>query len=91
LSGTGFIGSYLAAVLLKRGYPVRILQRRSSNLVNFKKLPVEHSVGDVHDVNSPREAMYGCDTVFHPAAKVPFWRPLCQLQYEVNSFQEALE
>lgn len=82
--GTGFIGSNLADALLQRGYAVRILRRRSSNLVNVEHLPVEHRVGDVRDVGSLREAMRGCDTVFHTAAIVSFWRPLHQLQYEVN-------
>ena len=82
--GTGFIGSNLAAALLQQGYTVRILRRSSSSLVNLEHLPVDHRLGDVRDLNSLRAAMRGCDTVFHTAAMVTFWKPLRQLQHEVN-------
>ncbi|HTR82398.1 MAG TPA: SDR family oxidoreductase [Bacteroidota bacterium] len=82
--GTGFIGSNLAAALVHNGVAVRILRRSSSDLFNVKSLPVEHCIGDVRDSASLRSAMKGCDTVFHTAAMVSFWRPLRQLQHEVN-------
>lgn len=82
--GTGFIGSNLAAALSQRGFAVRILRRRTSILTNVEHLSVEHRIGDVRDVDSLRAAMRGCDTVFHTAAMVTFWKPLRQLQSEVN-------
>ena len=82
--GTGFIGSNLAAALLQQGYAVRILHRSSSNLFNVASLSVEHRIGDVRDSESLRSAMHGCDTVFHTAAMVSFWKPVRQLQYEIN-------
>ena len=82
--GTGFIGSNLAAALSQQGYAVRILRRPSSNLFNVASLTVEHRIGDVRDVESLRSAMRGCDTVFHTAAMVSFWKPVRPLQYEIN-------
>ncbi len=82
--GTGFIGSNLAAALSQQGYAVRILRRSSSNLFNVASLSVEHRIGDVRDVESLRSAMRGCDTVFHTAAMVSFWKPVRPLQYEIN-------
>ena len=82
--GTGFIGSNLAAALSQQGYTVRILRRRTSRLASVEHLSVEHRIGDVRDVDSLRAAIRGCDTVFHTAAMVTFWKPLRQLQYEVN-------
>jgi len=82
--GTGFIGSNLAAVLVHQGYSVRILRRASSDLFNVKTLPVEHYIGDVRDSESLRQAIRGCDTVFHTAAMVSFWRPFRALQQEIN-------
>ncbi len=82
--GTGFIGSNLAAVLSQQGFAVRILRRPTSSLVNVEHLSVEHHIGDVRDVDSLRAAIRGCDTVFHTAAMVTFWKPLRQLQSEVN-------
>ncbi len=82
--GTGFIGSNLAAELTQRGYNVRILRRPTSDLFNVATLQVEHRIGDVRDTESLRNAMRGCDTVFHTAAMVSFWKPTRPLQYEIN-------
>lgn len=82
--GTGFIGSNLAGALLREGYSVRIFRRAGSNLANVNRLPVEHRIGDVRDFASLRAAMRGCDTVFHTAAIVSFWKPLRALQRETN-------
>ena len=82
--GTGFIGSNLAAILLDAGYNVRIFHRSSSSLVNVTNLRVEHAVGDVRDKASLKKAMEGCDTVFHTAAIVSFWKPNHKTQYDVN-------
>ncbi len=70
--------------MLRQGYAVRILSRSSSNLFNVESLPVEHLIGDVRDLESLRRAMRGCDTVFHTAAMVSFWKPVRPLQYEIN-------
>ena len=82
--GTGFIGSNLASALVHQGYSVRILRRASSDFFNITSLPVEHCIGDLRDVESLRRAIRGCDTVFHTAAMVSFWRPLRALQHEIN-------
>ena len=82
--GTGFIGSNLAAALSHQGFNVRILRRPNSNLFNITSLEAEHRIGDVRDADSLRNAMRGCDTVFHTAAMVSFWKPARQLQYEIN-------
>ena len=82
--GTGFIGSNLAAVLSQQGFEVRILRRHSSSLTNVNHLSVEHRIGDVRDIESLRAAVKGCDTVFHTAAMVAFWKPLRELQTQVN-------
>jgi dihydroflavonol-4-reductase len=82
--GTGFIGSNLTQKLLAEGYNVRILRRQDSNLSGINGIDVEHRIGDVQDKNSVRKAMQGCDTVFHTAATVSFWRKKRDLMYEVN-------
>ena len=82
--GSGFIGSNLAAALLQQGLNVRILRRPNSNPFNTVDLGVEHRIGDVRDAGSLRNAIRGCDTIFHTAAMVSFWKPARQLQYEIN-------
>lgn len=82
--GTGFIGSNLAAALVSQGYHVKILRRATSQTALIDHLNVEHCIGDVRDIASLRTAMQKCDTVFHTAAIVSFWKSLRQLQHEVN-------
>ncbi|MCX6133912.1 MAG: SDR family oxidoreductase [Ignavibacteriales bacterium] len=82
--GTGFLGSNLAAALLEGGCNVRILRRAGSDTAALGPLPVEHCIGDVRDVDSLRRAAKGCDTVFHTAALISYWRKERLLMYEVN-------
>ncbi len=82
--GNGFIGSNLAEALLKEGCKVRIMRRENSDLRAVKDLNVEHFIGDILDKNSLRQAMAGCDTVFHTAAIVAMWRKRGTEQNDVN-------
>jgi dihydroflavonol-4-reductase len=82
--GTGFIGSNLTLKLLSEGYNVRILRRQDSNLRAINGIDVEHRIGDIRDKESIRKAIQGCDTVFHTAATVSFWRKNRDVIYEVN-------
>jgi len=82
--GTGFLGSNLSETLLQRGYSVRILRRSSSNTQLIDHLPVEHSIGDVRDIESLRKATAGIDFVFHTAAMVSFLKQHRDDQMEIN-------
>jgi len=82
--GTGFIGSNLAVALISEGCSVRILRRLHSDLRAIGDAPVEHSIGDIQDVESLRRAMKGCDTVFHTAAMVSYWRRQREEMYRIN-------
>ena len=82
--GTGFIGSNLASALLHHGCNVRILRRPGSDLRALGNLDVEHVLGDVRDKESVRSAMKGCDTVFHTAAVISYWKKERPLMFEVN-------
>ncbi len=82
--GTGFIGSNLAEALINEGCHVRILRRDNSDLRAIKGLDVENFIGDILHKNSLRQAMDGCDTVFHTAAIVAMWRKKGTEQKDVN-------
>ena len=82
--GTGFVGSNLAIALLREGCNVRILRRPESDLRAIGSADVEHRLGDVRDIESLRSAMNGCDTVFHTAALVSYWRKDRERMYEIN-------
>jgi len=63
--GTGFIGSYLVEELLKDGYEVRILSRKSTTRWKNK---VEIFRGDITKPEILDKAFKGIDAVFHNAA-----------------------
>ena len=79
---TGFIGSHLTELLLSKGLRVRaFVHYNSQNSWGWlDTLPkgvmdnVEIFAGDIRDPNGVREAMKGCDAVFHLAAliAIPF-------------------
>ena len=64
---TGFIGSHLVELLLKKKYAVRILLRRSSDTVWLEGLNVERVYGDLFDDEALRRAVEGVDYVYHSA------------------------
>jgi len=66
--GTGFVGARLAERLcLKEGARVRVLVHNWTSAVWVSRCPVELVQGDICDADSLREAIRGCDVVFHCA------------------------
>jgi len=66
--GTGFIGSRLVALLVARGVKVRALARSQAGLEKVKALGATPVLGDVTDSRSMKEALRGCDVLFHVAS-----------------------
>jgi dihydroflavonol-4-reductase len=64
---SGFIGSHLVELLIKKGYTVRCLLRKTSSMAWLKDLPIEIVHGDVFDVAALEQAVKGVDYVFHSA------------------------
>jgi nucleoside-diphosphate-sugar epimerase len=71
--GTGFIGSRLIALLVARGVEVRVLARSQAGMEKIKALGAAPVQGDVTDPGSTKEAMRGCDVVFHVASMYVVW------------------
>ena len=71
--GTGFVGSHLVRVLLKRGEQVRCLVRPSSRRDNLHDLSVEFVTGDLRDLDSLKQAVKGITVVYHCAADYRLW------------------
>jgi dihydroflavonol-4-reductase len=63
----GFVGSHLVEALLKRGYEVAGLVRKTSDLSFLSGLKLEYRYGDVTDIDSLRAALNGADFLFHLA------------------------
>lgn len=69
----GFIGSNLAALLIKQGHQVVALVRKTSNLKYIHDLPVQVAYGDITDRASIYHAAKACDIVVHTAGAVTDW------------------
>jgi nucleoside-diphosphate-sugar epimerase len=63
----GFVGSHLVQGLLERGFQVRCLVRKTSNLRWLSGLKVEYVYGDIADKKSLSGAVGDVDYVFHCA------------------------
>lgn len=69
--GAGFIGGHLVRALLADGVEVVVLDNfRTGNIRNLDELPVRLVRGCITDRAAVRDAVGGCDTVFHLAALV---------------------
>lgn len=81
--GTGFTGSHLVEKLVKEGYEVGVIARKTSNTVKLKELGVEIITGDITDEDFIKKAVNGFEMVYHLAAmyreggggidEKPFW------------------
>jgi len=65
---TGFVGAAVARALIKEGWAVRALARKSSDRRNVRNLALEVVEGDLADRSSLEHALSGCQALFHVAA-----------------------
>jgi dihydroflavonol-4-reductase len=84
--GTGFVGSYILRLLVAEGKKVRALRRKGSRmgLVEAISDSVEWVECDILDMPYLREAMSGCNKVFHCAAMVSYNAKDAAAMMEVN-------
>ncbi len=78
--GTGFIGGRLAAQLRREGRDVRALVRTPAKAGRLRELGCELVPGDLTEPASFREAMAGCDELFHLAAWYELGVPAAQAE-----------
>lgn len=81
---TGFVGMWVARLLLEEGTHVRALVRPARDRRNLAGLHVEFAEGDLRDPESLAEALAGCDELYHVAALYSTREEDAPLMYEVN-------
>ena len=69
----GLIGANLCRALIKSGYRVRALVRKSSDLTAIQGLSLDLVYGDVLNPETLYGAAEGCEIVFHAAAVFAYW------------------
>lgn len=70
---SGFLGGHLTAALLARGEKVRVLARRTSNLVDIDVDRVEVAQGSLQEPKSLKAACDGVELVYHCAGMSADW------------------
>ena len=81
---TGFLGSHIARKLVQRGERVRILLRKTSKTSNVEDINAERVYGDILDVESIRDALRGCDVLYHTAGLVSSKKADQKMMEEIN-------
>jgi len=70
--------------LLAAGHEVRVLVRPASDRRNLENFSVEIVEGDLRNQQSLKDAIRGCDNLFHVAADYRLWVPDPATMYEIN-------
>lgn len=81
---TGFVGSHVARALAQQGANLRLLVRSSSRTDNIADLRAEVEMGDLREPESLKNAMRGCEYVFHVAADYRLWVRDPEQMYRAN-------
>ncbi len=81
---TGFVGSHVARELAAQGADLRLLVRPTSDTKNIEGLHADRVLGDLRDPASLKQAMAGCEYVFHVAADYRLWAPDPAEMYAAN-------
>jgi dihydroflavonol-4-reductase len=81
---TGFVGAAVVRVLIKAGMDVRVLARRDSDFTNLQPFKIDGAYGDLRDRESLRNALAGCQQLYHVAAHYALWARDPSIFYEVN-------
>ncbi len=99
--GTGFIGSHLCELCVRKGFKVTSFDRYNTNysLGNLKKSKYEKDInfifGDIRDRDSVEKALKGQDIVFHLAALVgipySYISPLAYVRTNIEGTYNVLE
>jgi nucleoside-diphosphate-sugar epimerase len=81
---SGFLGAHLLRELHAAHCSVRALSRRAESDAPIAALGGEPVRGDLADSASLRDALAGCEAVFHAAADTSVWRPHAAAQTATN-------
>lgn len=79
--GGGFIGKALVRKLIERGVEITVIGR--NRYPDLAAMGVRCLQGDVREASFLNQAVAGCDTVFHVAAKAGIWGA-AQEYYSIN-------
>jgi dihydroflavonol-4-reductase len=82
--GAGFVGTRLVEALLARGERIRVFDLKAANATRLAGLGAELITGDILSTHELREALDGCERVFHVAALFQMWQRDKRQYFRVN-------
>ncbi len=88
---SGFVGSHLAEELVRRGYRVHCLVRKSSNLNWLVDKGVEFVFGDIQDKESLKKILVDYEYIFHTAGLIKSHNPALFLKVNYEGTRNLLE
>jgi len=71
--GAGFIGSHLVALLASHGERVRVVERPGVSVGHLPLVKVDVAFADIRDEAAVKNALRGCEVVFHLAGNPQLW------------------
>jgi farnesol dehydrogenase len=91
--GTGFLGRHLVKELSYLNEDIHLLVREKNNLRDIDNKRFKIFAGDVTNVQTIKDAIKGCKTVFHLASLVKEWvsNPSEYYQVNVKGFKNVME
>jgi nucleoside-diphosphate-sugar epimerase len=81
---TGYIGNALTLRLANSNHLVHALVRNINKAKNLDHANIRLFEGDINDIDSVRQAMDGCNRVFHLAAFARLWARPSDIFYKIN-------
>lgn len=81
---TGYIGNILALKLADSNNIVHALVRNQLEAKNLDHPNIKLFEGNINDIDSVKNAMHGCEQVFHLASFVRLWARPSDIFYKVN-------
>jgi farnesol dehydrogenase len=82
--GTGYIGAHLIKELISNGHKIHALVRDIEKAAPLPKEGLLLFKGDLSDKESIKEAMKGCDQVYHMAGTTSVWEKDRSKYYTIN-------
>ena len=82
--GTGYIGAHLLKRLADSGEKIHVLVRSEKKATNIKHSNVAIFEGDIMNKDSIRDAMQGCNKVYHLAAFAKVWAKDPKIYFDIN-------
>ncbi len=73
MGASGFVGSHVVKALAEEGRQVRIFTRASSDISGIDHLEFEHTIGELGDAGSLREAIQGCSSIYYCIVDTRAW------------------